>query len=105
MANFIKNFYANTYDIEIPINSGTLEQIANDMAINRYITACRERIDRHSFILDYNSDLYQVVFINEDIIVVQMVRQNKDNKYELINDTLRIMDLEEYGEFVQKTKR
>ena len=33
-----------------------------------------------------------------------MVKGKKDNKYELINNTLRIMNVEEYGEFVQETE-
>lgn len=103
-SNFVEGFYSG-FDDDFKVRSiGALEQLADDMALNRYLTGCRESIDRNSFILIYNGDLYQVIFIDEDTIIVQMVEEKNDNKYELIKSTLRVMNLEEYGEFVQETE-
>lgn len=108
MSNFLIDFQRKFYDKDDPdfytANSGALEALANDMAVNRYLTGCRERLDGSSFILIHNGDLYQVIFIDEDTIIIQMVKGKKDNKYELIKNTLRIMNVEEYGEFVQETE-
>ena len=98
MSNFIKDFYCGF------ANTHTLEQFSYDMALNRYCTGCRERLDENSFILIHNCDLYQVIFIDEDTIIIQMVEEKNDNKYELINNTLRIMNVEEYHEFIKETK-
>lgn len=108
MSNFIKNYYSGFYDEEelrfFRINSGVLEQLACDMALNSHLTGCRERLDPNSFILIHNDGLYQVIYINEDTIIIQKVEVTSDNKYELVQNTLRIMNVNEYGEFLQETK-
>lgn len=108
MSNFIKDFYSGFCYEDDPylntVSTGILEQLADDMALNRYLIGCKESLDGNSFILIHNGGLYQVIFIDEDTIIIQMVEEKSDNKYELIKNTLRIMNLEEYCEFVQETK-
>lgn len=105
MSNFIKDFYSGTYLENGPyLHTAVLEQLVYDMALNRYWIGFEERIDKHSFILSDGVNLYQVISIDENTVVVQIVERQSDNKYELVKNSLRIMNLQEYCEFIQKTE-